>query len=168
MCCISHVATLPVITRVMTVRNQTSQAFVTSSCPFCDCPCQFVYGPWNVWSTSLCQIHTFQDELSADFRQFSTVSNFSFFEFDGRQDMVSRPDTVGQSIRNICPRTSSHDLPCQKTKRSHWRAISPNEVTFQLLWRRFVIRTYVSIHQQYFLSICSHVECIPSVHVVKR
>ena len=41
----------------MNVGNQTSQAFVTSSCPFCDCSCQFV---------------TFQNA--------PTVCNSSFFE----------------------------------------------------------------------------------------
>ena len=43
--CCAAFPTLPVITRVTSVRYQTSQALVTCSCPFCDCSCQFVYGP---------------------------------------------------------------------------------------------------------------------------
>ena len=44
-------ALLSVITRVMNVRDHTSQAFVTSYGPFCDRSCQFVYRPQNVRST---------------------------------------------------------------------------------------------------------------------
>ena len=42
-CCISHMTILLVFTRVMNVGDQTSEAFVTSSGPFCDCSWLFVY-----------------------------------------------------------------------------------------------------------------------------
>ena len=63
--------------------------------------------------------------------------------------------------RNVVSRISSRDLPCHKTKRSSSRAMSPSQAHFQLLWRRFVIRTFVCAHLKYFRSICIHVECIP-------
>ena len=48
----SHTTVLSVVTRAVNVRYQTSQAFVTSSCAFCDCSCHFVYRPKNVWSST--------------------------------------------------------------------------------------------------------------------
>ena len=48
-------------------RNQTSQAFVTGSCPIRDHSCQFVYEPKNVKTTNSCQIQAFQDILRAYF-----------------------------------------------------------------------------------------------------
>ena len=68
-------------------------------------------------------------------------------------------------VRTIVSRISSRDLPCHKTKRSSSRAMSPSQVYFQLLWRRFVIRTFVCAHLKYFRSICIHVECIPCTRV---
>ena len=69
------------------------------------------------------------------------------FRTDGRPGMELGLCTVAQSIylpvRSIFPRNSSHDPPCQKTKRLFSRVISPNQVTFQLLLRRFVIRTFL-------------------------
>ena len=44
---VTHMTILSVVICVMNVRNQTSQAFVTCSCPFCDCSCKCVYGPQN-------------------------------------------------------------------------------------------------------------------------
>ena len=51
-CCLSHMTMLSVITRVMNAGDQTSQVFVTSPGPFCDCSGQCVHGPKNVWSTN--------------------------------------------------------------------------------------------------------------------
>ena len=45
LCGISHMTTLLKATRVVFSRNQTSQASVTSSGPFCDRSCKFVYWP---------------------------------------------------------------------------------------------------------------------------
>ena len=67
LCRITHMALLSVITRVMNVRDHTSQAFVTSSGPFCDRSCQFVYRPKNVRSTNSGQISAFHDDLRANF-----------------------------------------------------------------------------------------------------
>ena len=53
LCGLTHMTILSVVTRVMIVRDQqTSQAFVTSSCSFCDCSCKFVYRPQNVRGTN--------------------------------------------------------------------------------------------------------------------
>ena len=43
--CITHVASLSVITRVVKIRDPMNQAFVTGSSPFCDSSCKFVHGP---------------------------------------------------------------------------------------------------------------------------
>ena len=51
-----HTTILSVISRAMNVWNQTSQAFGTGSCPFCDCSSKFVHRRKTVWSTNLCQI----------------------------------------------------------------------------------------------------------------
>ena len=53
--CLWHV---PVLS-VMDVGYQTTWASVSSSCPFCDCSCKFVFWPENVRSTSSCQIQPF-------------------------------------------------------------------------------------------------------------
>ena len=68
-CCAvnTHMAILSAITRVLNVRYQASLAFVTGSCPFCDCSCQFVYVPKNVSSTKSCHFSAFQDDLKACF-----------------------------------------------------------------------------------------------------
>ena len=71
---------LSVIMCVMNVRNQTSQAFVTSSCPFCNCSSKFVYGPKNVRSTSSCQVQAFPDYLWAYLFSCRTVSSSSFLK----------------------------------------------------------------------------------------
>ena len=42
---VTHMAIVSVITRVINVRDQTIDALVSCSCPFCDCSCQFVYVP---------------------------------------------------------------------------------------------------------------------------
>ena len=66
LCSISHMTILPEITRAVNIRNQTSQASVTSSFHFCNCLFQFAYQPQNVGSTNACQLQTFQDDLRAD------------------------------------------------------------------------------------------------------
>ena len=76
---ITHIAISSVITRVVNVRNQTSQAFPTCSCPLCHCSCRFVYRPSNVKSTNACQLQAIQDDLSPDFWQLS--SRFLFLSF---------------------------------------------------------------------------------------
>ena len=105
------------------------------------CSC---HKPQNVWSTNSRQIYTL------------VVKNMEW-----------RPCTVAQPfhlpIRSIFPRISSHDLPHRKTKRSFSREIFPNQLTSQLLRRRFVIRTSCLL-QYYVRSIYIHVECIPSFH----
>ena len=76
------------LTCVMNACNQTSQAFGTSARPFCDCSCQFMDGPKNVWSTNACLKQAFEDSLRAYFWQFSHRLCFFLFWNDGRQNMV--------------------------------------------------------------------------------
>ena len=68
---VTHMTTLSIISCVMNVRNQTSQAFVACCCPFCDCSSKFVYGPWNVKSSNSCQVQACQDNSRANFRLFT-------------------------------------------------------------------------------------------------
>ena len=62
-CSVFHMTTLSLLTRVMHVRNQTSQASVTSSRPLRDCSCQFVHRPQNVRSADARQIKAFESTL---------------------------------------------------------------------------------------------------------
>ena len=64
----------------MNVRDQTSQAFVTSSGPFGDSSCKFLYKPKTVLSTNSGQIKTFQDNSRANVWQFS--NRFQSFLFE--------------------------------------------------------------------------------------
>ena len=61
----------------MNVWNQTSQAFVTCSCPYSDWLSKFVDRPQNVWSSNSCHVQACQDNLWANFWQFSTDSSSS-------------------------------------------------------------------------------------------
>ena len=85
---ITHMAMLSVITRVMNVGYQTSQAFVAGSSPFCDCSCKFVHGPKNVRSTNLGQIQAFQHNLRAHLDNSPTVSNPSLLKLWSSKHVV--------------------------------------------------------------------------------
>ena len=117
--CISHMTTMLEVTRVVYMTNQTREAFVTSSGPFCDCSCKFVYRPQYVWSTNACQLQTFQDNLRAYFGQFSHGFQFFFFWNDGRQCMELRlciiADLFCQPACKIARHISLHDLPYLRT-----------------------------------------------------
>ena len=60
---ITHMTMLSVVTCVMNVSNQTSQAFVRCSCPYSDWLSKFVDRPQNVRPTNSCQVQAFQDYL---------------------------------------------------------------------------------------------------------
>ena len=55
----------------MNARDQTRQAVVTCSCPFCDSSCKFVYRPENGMSINSHQIQAFQKNLRAHFGHIS-------------------------------------------------------------------------------------------------
>ena len=74
---ITHMTMLSVVICVMSVWNQTSQAFVTCSCPKSDWLSKFVDRPQNVWSSNLCHVQACQDNLWANLWQFSTDSSSS-------------------------------------------------------------------------------------------
>ena len=66
---------LPAINRVANVRNQTSQAFVTSRCKFCDCSCQFVYWRHQPMRAKYRHVRTICEQTLT---MSPTVSNSSF------------------------------------------------------------------------------------------
>ena len=65
---------------------------MTQSCPFCDCSRQFAYGPWNVKTINLCHKRAFQEEVRANFGQFSNL--FHFFLFEMMVDQARSRDFV--------------------------------------------------------------------------
>ena len=138
-CCaeITHMAILSVVTRAVNVGNQTSQASETSSCPFCDCSCQFVHRPKNVWSSTASHVQAFQDDLRADLWQMLPLFPIlPFFWIDGRQDMtVETLYSCSIVLFANSQYRSAHVLPCHKTKRSCSHAISLSQATFQSLWQ---------------------------------
>ena len=133
---------LSVITRNMNVWYQTCQAFGTGSCPFCDCSCQFVYRPLNVWSTNAYQVQAFQFNLRAHLWQCSHRFQFLLLEMMVIQAKTWELCIVALSfclpVHNIVQRISSHVLPCHKTERSCSRAIFQNQATFQFLRQRYI------------------------------
>ena len=62
-CSVFHMTKLSLLTRVMHVRNQTSQASVTSSRLLRDCSCKFVHRPQNVRSVIALKINAFESTL---------------------------------------------------------------------------------------------------------
>ena len=80
LCCISHITVLSVFTCRVNVRDQTRQAFVTCFCPFCCSTRKFVHRPQNVRSSNTSQIHTFENNLWPNCRQFSHWLIFLLFE----------------------------------------------------------------------------------------
>ena len=103
----------------MYIRNQTSQAFVTSSGPLGDNSCLLENRPKNAKSINSCHIEAFQDDLIGNFWQFS--NRFQFLFFDGRPNMEWILRAIAQffflQVRNIFPPISSRDPPCHQTKR---------------------------------------------------
>ena len=59
LCSVSHMTILFEFTRVVHVRYQSIQAFVTCFCLFRYRTSKFVHRPQNVWSTHACQIQAF-------------------------------------------------------------------------------------------------------------
>ena len=58
-----HITILFEFTCVINVRDQTCLAFVTCSGPFGDSTSKFVHRPQNVWSTNVCQVQAYLDNL---------------------------------------------------------------------------------------------------------
>ena len=64
--------------------------------------------------------------------------------------------------RDTSQRTFSHDFPYRMTTRQFLREVSPTMVIIQLLQQKFVIRTFLTIHQWWSRLVCIHVEYIPN------
>ena len=142
----THMTILPVITHVVNVRNQASQASVTRSCPFCECTCHFEYRPQNVGSTNAYQLESFQDNLKANFFYNSpTVSNSSFC-IDGRRVMVWRPRPIARVfcllIRDTVQRISLHVHPCRRDHAKRFEPCFSDCGNFSVDLQRFAIRTF--------------------------
>ena len=98
---------LSVITCVINVGNQTSKASVTSSCPFGDCSCKFVYRPENVKSTNACPntriLKTFCGQFAIYFHAHVVTARASLFT---DQRMSSLPIRAEYKHSNtICEHT---------------------------------------------------------------
>ena len=82
---VSHMTILHVATCTLDIQNQTSQAFVTSSGPFCYRSCQFVYRPKNVRSTDASEIQAFQDSEKTFDNSPTDVNSSSLKLWSSRQ-----------------------------------------------------------------------------------
>ena len=139
-CCISHMAIFSVITRVMNVRNQTNQTFVTNTCPFCGCSYQFVYGPWNVGSTNSFQTKTSENNLRPD--SWPSSHRFQFFLFEMMVVKTWYGDFIQLHNLYICqfaiPSTQFLRITFHVTRRNDCFRVrfAPNQKAFQLLRRR--------------------------------
>ena len=80
-CSVSHTTILPVTTRAVNVRNQTSQESITSSRPLCDSSCYVAHKPQNIKSAQPRQTKTFQDYVRANFKNCPTISSSSFLNW---------------------------------------------------------------------------------------
>ena len=67
-------------------------------------------------------------------------------------------------VRILFPSISSNNPRGHKTELLFSREISPNPTAFELLQRKFSIRTFFCIPQFCFRSICIHVDHIPRIH----
>ena len=77
---VTHMTKLSEFICVMNVRNQCCKSSVACLSPFCDCSRKLVDRPQNVKSTTSCQVQAFQDNLWANFWQFSNWFEFLLFE----------------------------------------------------------------------------------------
>ena len=71
---------------------------------------KFVHGPQDVRSSDSCQVQAFQDNLWANFWQFSDWFKFFLLEL-----MVWSCSTFLCAIRSIAQRIFEHVLPCRRT-----------------------------------------------------
>ena len=116
---ITHMTMLSVVICVMNVWNQTSQAFVTCSCPYSDWLSKFVDRPQNVWSSNSCHVQACQDNMWANFWQFSTDSSSSCLNawIDARPNKDAKLCTVAPSfclpIRSTHQHIFEHVFPCR-------------------------------------------------------
>ena len=134
---ITQMAKLSVITCVMKVRDQTSQAFVTSSC---DSSCKNSQTASSssllkLWSSKR-RVETIVQLVSLCINQF-TISSDTLFRMTFHVIRLSSCSCV---------------------------RFLPPKLFFELLQEKFLIRTSSCIPQWYSRSICIRVEYIPSTH----
>ena len=80
LCRVSHMTILSEFVRMMRARNQPCQASVTCLSSFWDWSCKLFYGPQDVRSSNSCHVQACQDNLWANFWQFSKWFQFLLFE----------------------------------------------------------------------------------------
>ena len=126
LCCISHITLLPVVTCVMNVRDQMRpnvfHKLLSISLP-----------PEQVCSqTTECQVYQYVPNIdfSEQFvsKQQIILQLIHFFLWvDDHPCMASRLCFIAQliywQVRNIFPRISLHDLPCQRTMKISFSGI---------------------------------------------
>ena len=157
-CCAvnTHMAILSVITRVLNVRYQASLAFVTGSCPFCDCSCQFV----------------------SRTKEFLVYQFVPLFGISGRFESMFFDNSPTVSKQLLCLSIRQFTMPFNALfNRTFLVTIAsdsfrlrslPARLLLSCSRQRFVIRTFFCVHESHFRSIRIHVNCIPSTHVVKK
>ena len=135
---ITHMTMLSVVICVMSVWNQTSQAFVTCSCPYSDWLSKFVDRPQNVWSSNSCHVQACQDNLWANFWQFSTDSRSSCLTawIDDRPNKDAKLCIVRffcLPIRSTDQHIFEYVIPCRGSTMKFWRSVCPILAISQLL-----------------------------------
>ena len=157
LCRVSHMTILSVVTCVVNVWNQSCQASVASLSPFCDNSCKLVDRPQDVRSSNSCQAQASQDRDSS-----SSCLNW-WSSRQGLETLYSCSTFLFANFHNIAQRIFEHVLPCRTTTRRSLREAFPNLVIFELLQQKYWILSFLYIPQQWFHSVCTHVEYIQSI-----
>ena len=148
----------------MHVRNQTSQASVTSSRPLRDCSCQFVHRRQNVRSVDARQIKAFESTLLTILTHRFQIFLLQLMIVDTRcGNFTQLLDVFGLSTRSTVRLIFAHVLSRRRTTLSLARFLFKNLVTFLLVLRKFGIRIRFCIRRRDFGSACIHAECIPNI-----
>ena len=132
--CISQMTKLLMMTRGMNVGYETSQAFVTSSSPFCNSSCKFVDRPRNVKSTN------FDRHIGQLF-----CDSFLFILLE---EMIIPRNSVQLlffSHSQLSFTLSSHHLLCHKTKLLFSREASSTQEILRNSWFEHLFVFYCNI-----------------------
>ena len=153
--------------------NQSIQAFITSFGPFCDRYRASLFTYHRISdSSNTCQEKAFQNNLRAYVWQFSHGFHFLFFEVVvidawSRYFVELLRRLIGQltiSLHTFLCMTIHIIRPWRNTKILKKYENSLSMEVFQLLQRKFWIRTWFCNCQQYLCLFHIVFECSPSIH----
>ena len=140
----------------------------TGPCPFCDCSCQFVYRPKNVWSSTASHVQAFQEDLRADLWQMLPPFAILPYWIDCRQDMVWRPYPVVQPLLfavsqhlSAFLRITSHVI--RPSDRFRMRFFTTNQL-FSCSGKELRFEHLSVLVKLYFRQVFMRVECAPRTH----